>query len=115
MELISCSLCLILSATMARISTLADRGGLLVYKKNVFDSTLWIISSWAWSVCIVWFFLEYDWMVGTGAIIVAFLIPMFFPRLTDANSFLYHKSNLMNLIITILLLLSWNKYFMSLV
>jgi len=27
MELISCSLCLILSATMARISTLADRGG----------------------------------------------------------------------------------------
>ena len=114
MELISCSLCLILSATMARIFTLAARGD-LVFKNNVFDSFLWLISGWAWLICIVWFFLEYDWMVGTGAIIVAFLIPMFFPRITDANSFLYHKSKLMNLIITILLLLSWNKYFMNLV
>ena len=114
MELISCSLCLILSAAMGRILTLADRGG-LASKRNLYDSTLWMISSWAWLLCIVWFFLEYDWMVGTGAIIVAFLVPMFFPRITDANSFLYHKSNLINLIVTVLLLFSWNKYIMNLV
>ena len=114
MELISCCLCLILSATMGRISTLAVRGG-LASKKNLFDSILWMISSWAWLLCIVWFFLEYDWMIGTGAIIVAFLIPMSFPRITDAYSFLYHKSNLMNLIVTILLFLSWNKYFINLI
>jgi hypothetical protein len=114
MELISCILCLILSAIMGRLSTLADRGG-LTSKKNFFNSILFMVSSWAWLLCIVWFFLEYDWMIGTGSIIVAFIIPMFFPRITEANSFLYHKSNLMNLIVTILLLLSWNKYFMNLV
>ena len=42
MELISCSLCLILSAAMGRISTLADRGG-LVSKRNFYDLILWMI------------------------------------------------------------------------
>lgn len=115
MELVSCCLCLILSATMARIDTLARRGGLPPPIKNYFNFFLWGVSSFAWLLCIVWFFLEYDWMIGTGAIIVAVIIPMFFPRISDANAFLYHKSNLVYLIITILLFLSWNKYFINLI
>jgi hypothetical protein len=109
MELIACIICLLLSLIVSRISLLASRAG-LVSHKNSLSLILDLISSWAWFICIVWFFLRYGWLIGGISIIVAFGIPIFFPRITESNAFIFHNQTVINFIIFITLLITWNKF-----
>lgn len=110
MELIACIICLVLSTTISRLSLLAARAGIVNYK-NSLSVILDLISSWAWLLCIVWFFLQYGWLFGAVSIIIAFGLPFFFPRITDSNAFIFHNQTSINFIIFITLLITWNKYF----
>lgn len=112
MELIACIICLVLSVTISRISLLAARAGVVNYK-NSLSVILDLISSWAWLLCIIWFFLQYDWLIGGISIIVAFGLPFFFPRISETNSFLFRNQFFINIVVTATLLISWSKYLLN--